>query len=130
MARLFSGTTMLTVVLVSGCTTQGQFSDTKHIAAKAGETIRVNQGWRSDANCTSTPSYFVVEQQPAHGTLSQRQEAFVVGESRVGTAHCAGVTVRGVVVYYTPDAGYQGHDRFGTLFPFLGIRNSFEVDVE
>ncbi len=47
---------------------------------------------------------------PAHGTVSLRASSVVISESPTG--ECAGSTLPGLAVWYTPQPGYSGQDRF------------------
>ncbi len=49
---------------------------------------------------------------PAHGGVESRPGDVVIGPNWVGGGDCEGTTLRGVNVYYVPQAGYTGTDGF------------------
>lgn len=49
---------------------------------------------------------------PGHGAIESRPGDVVIGPNWVGAGHCEGTTLKGVNVYYVPQAGYSGTDRF------------------
>jgi hypothetical protein len=61
-----------------------------------------------------------VTRKPKHGKVSFRQVSGKLGKN---AGPCAGETVKGVAVYYTPKSGYRGEDRFSTgytAFRYVG----------
>ena len=49
---------------------------------------------------------------PMHGTVSIRPDSVVTGPSRFGSRDCSGKLLPGLGVFYLPEPGYQGVDRF------------------
>ena len=49
---------------------------------------------------------------PAHGSVTTRPDTVIAGASRFGAADCSGRPVAGMGVYYLPQPGFHGADRF------------------
>ena len=49
---------------------------------------------------------------PAHGRVDTRPGVVTIGPNWVGSAACEGKKLDGVRVFYVPEAGYVGTDRF------------------
>lgn len=61
-----------------------------------------------------------VGQKPKHGKVTFKQISGKLGKD---AGACAGQTVKGIAVYYTPKSGYRGEDRFSagyTAFRYVG----------
>lgn len=49
---------------------------------------------------------------PAHGRIERRPGPVTVGDDRLGSKACRGATLDGIQVFYVPDDGFVGRDRF------------------
>ena len=49
---------------------------------------------------------------PLHGRIEQRPGVVTIGENWVGNKSCAGTKLDGVQVFYVPQDGFEGNDRF------------------
>jgi hypothetical protein len=85
--------------------------DTFNRTTDAGRAVRISGYVQYSVKCTSTGDPHVeVAAKPAHGTVTIRSASIVVTRSRSG--NCLGYSLPGVEVWYTPEAGFQGSDRF------------------
>ena len=69
---------------------------------------------------------------PAHGRVEQRRGVVTIGENWVGDKSCAGTRLDGVQVFYIPDDGYVGSDRFSFDVGYAShrtVRAKVDVDV-
>jgi hypothetical protein len=77
----------------------------------AGHEVRISAYVQYSNNCTSAGDpHIEVKGKPAHGSVTVRSASIVVTRSRSG--NCLGYTLPGLEVWYTPEAGFQGSDRF------------------
>jgi hypothetical protein len=77
-----------------------------------GEKVRIWGYAQPDAQCNSpTVPLILNSTPPQHGALLGRSESFTQTSTRSGI-YCIGHRINGVVVYYTPEAGFHGIDRF------------------
>jgi len=81
---------------------------------EAGTELRVYGYTRMGTGCRpGEPPRIVLLHPPAHGTFATRPGPSTIREVREGTsAACAGMTVPGIHVWYTPAPGYHGTDQF------------------
>jgi|GEM_PF-2313749 len=63
-----------------------------------------------------------VVEAPAHGRVVQRPGVVTVGENWVGSKSCAGTKLDGVQVFYIPQEGFTGSDRFAMAVEYLSHR--------
>ena len=69
---------------------------------------------------------------PAHGRVEQRPGVVTIGDNWVGDKSCAGARLDGVQVFYIPDDGYVGNDRFSFDVGYAShrtVRARVDVDV-
>lgn len=77
----------------------------------AGREVRISTYVQFSGQCTSTGDPRIeVKGKPAHGSVTLRSTSIVVTRSSSGD--CLGYTLPGLAVWYTPEAGFQGSDRF------------------
>ncbi len=57
-----------------------------------------------------------IRKKPSHGKVEFRTEYFKLSE-RAGS--CAGKRVKGTAVFYTPNRGYRGNDKFSVSFTMM-----------
>jgi hypothetical protein len=81
---------------------------------EAGQDLRVEGYTRMEKGCVpGEPPRIVLLHPPAHGTASTRPGPSTIREVREGmSGACAGMTVPGIHVWYTPAPGYHGTDQF------------------
>lgn len=81
--------------------------------ATAGRPLRVSgyASWNTD--CSAQPPPVIrLRTEPSHGRVSILPGDSTVKFVRVGSVDCSGRVYPGTVVWYTPDEGYKGRDRF------------------
>lgn len=73
-----------------------------------GQTVRLGRHgqWNRFCHMSEIPT-IDVPTPPAHGKLEIRQERFEISSA----SECAGSTVDGTVVYFTPEAGFHGEEK-------------------
>ena len=82
-------------------------------AASSGHEGLVRGFAEFDAECRlKRVQTITVVSPPAHGGVESRPGDVVIGPNWVGGGDCEGTTLRGVNVYYVPQAGYTGTDGF------------------
>ena len=59
---------------------------------------------------------------PAHGRVERRPGVVTIGDNWVGNKACTGTKLDGVQVFYIPDDGYVGADRFAIDIEYLSHR--------
>ena len=98
----------------------------------AGHDVRVRGFAEFDGNCARVPGQTVkVVDAPAHGRVDKRPEPVAIGPNWVGRANCEGKTLEGITVYYVPEAGFTGTDRFSIDVSYTTRRTvRAEVEVE
>lgn len=86
------------------------FDETRLSTTTVGKPVVVGHHSNTNNKCqiTRTPN-ITVTTPPAHGEISTRPGAYTV--NKVGS-HCNGREVEGVLVVYTPAAGFTGDDKF------------------
>ena len=71
-----------------------------------------------------------VTEAPAHGRVEQRPGVVTIGDNWVGSKACTGTKLDGVQVFYIPEEGYVGADRFAIDVEYLSHRTVHaKVDV-
>lgn len=78
----------------------------------AGAPVRLGSHATWDASCQGTPARVEIVEPPQHGRLSSREEAITINRVDYGSRRCLGHTVEGRAVYYEPQPGFVGTDRF------------------
>ena len=134
--RLAAAATLL--LLTSACTTTGGGGTVVNV--QAGRTTPI--AFFSTFNprtCQNGPRPTTRIVQPANGTVEARPstDSFSVAEFGAGDRKCAGQSMRGVRIVYTPDPGYRGPDSFTVRHSFaqrIGVRStsnaSYRVNVQ
>jgi hypothetical protein len=97
----------------------------RHAATSASREVRVftYADWRSDCSPREPPRV-TIEIAPSHGTVTMRPGDSVVREFR--QTDCTGHTIPGTAVFYLPEPGFHGSDRFKLV---VALRNRTQVDT-
>ena len=78
-----------------------------------GTELRVFTYTPHRADCSSVKDVrIIVRTSPAHGSVTTRPDTVIAGASRFGAADCSGRPIDGLGVYYVPQPGFHGIDRF------------------
>jgi len=79
----------------------------------AGAELRVFTYTPHRSDCSPDNNVrIIVRALPAHGNLTTRPDTVIAGASRFGAADCSGRSIAGLGVYYVPQPGFHGTDRF------------------
>ena len=79
----------------------------------SGQEIRVFTYTPHRSDCSATgDAQISVAVNPAHGTVTVRPGSVVAGPSQFGAVDCSGRTLAGTGVWYLPQPGFRGSDRF------------------
>jgi hypothetical protein len=88
------------------------FSRTFRVSTRAGKEVKINSHSRFNAQCVviGTPSVTTTVK-PAHGSVILRDVVHQVG-TRTTAETCNKKWMRGIGIYYRPNPGFRGEDRF------------------
>jgi hypothetical protein len=76
-----------------------------------GQEVMLRTHQQFTSNCQSQlPPRVEVIHAPEHGRIDIREADFVNNGTVVGSAHCAGMKLHGIQIYYIPEPGFQGSD--------------------
>lgn len=100
------------IILMSGLTTTMARAAAFTKTTGEGATVRLGSHATWDKSCQGTPARIEIVQAPQHGRLSSRVETITITRVDYGTHGCLGHQALATAVYYTPQPGFIGTDRF------------------
>lgn len=105
---------LLALSLIMSFTAQAFADRVERTVAKNRKTAVGAYSTYSRVNCDGGEvPQMRVRMKPKNGKISFAQHSWKMGED---TGRCAGKRVKGTVVYYTPNRGYRGEDKFSVGF--------------
>lgn len=107
-------------------------ADDQHIAKRTrmDREVQIRGFAEFDAHCRlKHVQTITVVDVPSHGRIEIRPGKVTIGDNWVGSKACNGTQLDGVRVWYVPEAGWRGTDRFTFDVGYLDHRN-VRADVE
>ena len=106
---------LIAAMAISGVLAGRAITDSKTwtVRTKAGQEIVAHRYLAVGKHCApDTPPPITITEPPASGTVTIRHEQAKITNMRQGDVACVGRLGEAVVIYYLPNQGFVGTDRF------------------
>ena len=124
---------MLSIALPTAFAAADTISTVRRTQAGTEVLLRTHARWDGQCNSVGLATIEMVDP-PTKGRIDIRKGEVTVGANLVGNTPCKGQRMPGILVYFLPDAGFRGIERFryrvryGSGYPPINVNN--EVTVE
>ena len=101
------------------------------LTTKPGVAVKVRNHVKLDGGCAGSAPVIEFSPGPVHGKIEIRPDRFVYQSGYVSGSllACVGRPVDGVAIWYTPDPGFHGVERFTWTVSFGGGSHSHRMDT-